>query len=488
MSHTPPESDPGATSGAANAARSSSAARTGSAAGQHLGAPPHSSRAERRDERQHTSLKRTLGIPTLVVFGLAYLVPMTVFTTYGIVNETTNGYLAAAYVITLIAVLFTALSYATMSREVASAGSAYAYARAGFGSRIGFLTGWAVLMDYVLLPMLNYLLIGVYLHEQFPAVPGWVFAMAGLVLVTALNIVGISAVKGANVVIVALQVVFFVVFFFFAARSFDPSVSLLDPFFRGDFALGPVVAGSAVLCLSFLGFDAISTMAEEAKDPQRTVPRAIILTTVLAGVFFVMVAWVCYMVFPQVITGDGADSAALTMLAHVGGNLLTALFLAAYVTGAMGSALASQASVSRILFSMGRDGVIPKRVFGFLSRRFRTPVGAILVVAVISVSAAFADVDFVASIVSFGALTAFTVVNLAVIMVFLVRRSPGRGAPSLLRHGLFPAIGFGFTVWLWTSLTGITLLVGLAWIAIGLLYLLWFTRGFRRPVPSMEID
>ena len=153
------------------------------------------------------SLKRSMGVPALVFFGLSYMVPMTVFTTYGIVNAITGGFLASAYLITLAAMLFTAFSYAAMGRKVRSAGSAYAYARVGLGGGIGFLTGWAVMIDYVLLPMLNYLLIGLYLAERFPSVPAWVFSMLALVLVTALNIVGITVVKSANVVLVLLQVV-----------------------------------------------------------------------------------------------------------------------------------------------------------------------------------------------------------------------------------------------------------------------------------------
>lgn len=433
------------------------------------------------------SLRRSMGLPTLVFFGLSYMVPMTVFTTYGIVNNITGGFLASAYLITLAAMLFTACSYAFMGRRVESAGSAYAYTRVGLGGGAGFLTGWTVMIDYVLLPMLNYLLIGLYLAEQFPAVPAWVFSMAALVLVTVLNVVGILVVKSTNMVLVSLQVVFFLIFFIFAARAFDPAAGPLDPFIRSDFSLTAVAAGAAVLCLSFLGFDAISTMSEEAKNPTRTIPRAVILTTLIGGFFFVTVSWFAYMAHPAVIAGDGADVAAISVLAHIGGNLLTALFLAAYVTGALGSAVASQASVSRILFAMGRDRVLPRKLFGTVSERFRTPVGAILVVAVISISAVFADVDFVASIVSFGALTAFSMVNLSVIATFLFRDGQ-RSARSIIRYGVVPLIGFLLTAWLWTSLTTGTVLLGLAWIALGFVQLLWHTRMFTRPVPRMHLE
>lgn len=280
-----------------------------------------------------TSLHKSMGVPTLVYFGLSYMVPMSVFTTYGIVNEITGGFLSTAYLLTLFAMLFTACSYAFMGRAVQSAGSAYAYTRVGLGSAVGFVTGWTVMIDYILLPMLNYLLIGLYLAERFPAVPAWAFSLAALALVTVLNIVGVAAVKSANVVLVLLQVVFFIIFFVYAARAFDPSVHPLDPFIRSDLDISGIAAGAAVLCLSFLGFDAVSTMSEEAKDAKHSIPRAVILTTVIGGLFFVAVAWFAHMAAPEVETGAAADVAAVTLLSQIGGNLLTAFFLAAYVTG-----------------------------------------------------------------------------------------------------------------------------------------------------------
>ena len=433
------------------------------------------------------TLRQSMGIPTLVFFGLSYMVPMTVFTTYGIVNEITGGFLSTAYLLTLLAMLFTACSYAFMGKMVPSAGSAYAYTRVGLGSGVGFLTGWTVMIDYILLPMLNYLLIGLYLAERFPSVPAWVFSLIALVLVTGLNIVGVAAVKSANVVLVLLQVVFFAIFFVYAARAFDPSAQLLDPFVGPGFDITSVAAGAAVLCLSFLGVDAVSTMAEEAREPRRSIPRAVILTTVIGGLFFVAVSWFAHMASPDVMTGDAADVAAVEMLTRIGGNLLTALFLAAYITGALGSALASQASVSRILYAMGRDRLLPRQIFGTLSPRFRTPVGAIIVVAVISLSALVADVDFVASIVSFGALSAFTMVNLSVIATYLVH-AERRTVATYLLYGAIPAGGFVLTAWLWTSLTPVAVILGLVWVAIGVSRLLWHTRMFSRPVPRMHLS
>lgn len=232
-----------------------------------------------------TTLKRALGLPSLVLFGLAYMVPLTVFTTYGIVTTETKGHLPAAYVITLAAMLFTAYSYASMVRAYPQAGSAYTYTQKSFGPHLGFMTGWSLLLDYLFLPMINYMVIGIYMAAQFPAVPAWVWIVASIILVTVLNILGITLVAKMNFILIAVQVVFIVVFIALSIRhvvSSSASPSLLAPFISSDMSLSNVVAGSAILCLSFLGFDAVSTLSEEAKDARKTIPRAIIICT-LAG-------------------------------------------------------------------------------------------------------------------------------------------------------------------------------------------------------------
>jgi putrescine importer len=213
-------------------------------------------------------LKRVLGVPSLVLFGMVYMVPLTVFTTYGIVTELTGGRVPVAYLVTLVAMVFTARSYARMSAAYPVAGSAYAYTQKSFGAPVGFLAGWSLLLDYLFLPMLNYLVIGIYLGAAIPSVPAWVFILGSIVLVTALNIVGIVSVARANFLLLALQAVFIVVFVAMAVVTISGagSVNLLAPF-TGDGTVDgatPIFAGAAILCLSFLGFDAVSTLSEEA--------------------------------------------------------------------------------------------------------------------------------------------------------------------------------------------------------------------------------
>lgn len=434
-------------------------------------------------------LRRVLGVPSLVLFGLVYMVPLTVFTTYGFVTQMTGGRLPAAYIVTLVAMVFTARSYGQMARAFPFAGSAYTYSQRSFGPGIGFLTGWALMLDYLFLPMINYLVIGLYLNAAFPSMPAWIFVLASIVVVTVLNIVGIVSVARANVLILAVQVIFIVVFVAMAAGSIGggTTIDLLAPFTGNGEApgFGPLAAGAAVLCLSFLGFDSVSTLAEETRDPRKSLPRAIMITTLSAGVLFVVLAYISHLVLPS-HAFTSVDAASLDVMKTAGGQFLAAFFTAAYVAGAAGSALTSQASVSRILYAMGRDGVLPTGFFGRINVRFSTPVLSILVVSVVSLAALWIDLGLLAEMISFGALIAFSAVNLSVIKHYFIGQKL-RSGRHLLNHLIVPAIGVALTAWLWTSLSQRALVVGLIWLAIGFVYLLGLTRGFRRPTPMLDL-
>ncbi len=432
--------------------------------------------------------KRVLGVPSLVLFGLVYMVPLTVFTTYGIVTQLTGGRVAAAYIITLVVMIFTARSYARMSVAYPYSGSAYVYTQQSFGGAVGFLAGWSLLLDYLFLPMINYLVLGLYLSASFPAVPAWVWIVGSIAIVTVLNVLGIVSVARANFVIIAVQTVFIALFVVLALGAAGGHG--VDPFapFTGDGTVdgtAPLFAGAAILCLSFLGFDSVSTLAEEAKDSQRTVPKAIMIATLTGGLLFIALSYIAQLGYPS---NDFAsvDTASIDVVTAVGGQLLASLFVAGYVAGALGSALTSQASVARILFAMGRDGVLPRSIFGRLSARFGTPVIATLIVSVVSLLAIVIDLTLLSEMISFGALIAFSAVNLSVVKHYFIDRRERSGI-LLLRNLILPLIGFGLTMWLWTSLSGRAFLVGLSWLALGVIILAVITRGFRRPTPRLDL-
>jgi amino acid transporter len=433
------------------------------------------------------TLKRALGLRGLTLFGLAYLVPLTVFTTYGIVTELTGGRLATAYAVTLVAMIFTALSYSHMVRAYPVSGSAYTYTRRTFGGHAGFLAGWSLLLDYLFLPMINYLVIGIFLNTQFPSIPISVWALISIALVTVLNLVGVTSIAQANALIIAVQAVFIAVFVALALKTAGGAdIDLAAPF-AGDGSVtgwSTILAGAAILCLSFLGFDAVSTMAEEAERPTIDIPKAILYVTVGGGLLFIVLSYLSQLAFPPT-TFEDVDSAAVDVMTKVGGDAMASFFVAAYVAGAFGSALTSQASVSRILYAMGRDGVLP-RLFGSLWAKFQTPAFAVSVVSVLSLGALIIDLGTLASLISFGALIAFTVVNLAVIKHFWVDKKERAGS-AMLTYLVLPAIGVALTAWLWTSLSDQALTIGLIWLAAGFGYLVLLTRGFSRRPPQMDL-
>lgn len=441
-------------------------------------------------------LKRTLGLFSLTAFGVTYMTVVTVFTTYGIVNKVTDGRLPAAYLLAVVAMLFTAVSYGSMVRKFPVAGSAYTYAQQSFGGGIGFITGWVMLLDYLFLPMINFMLIGIYMNTQFPAIPTWAFALAAILLVLLFNILGINFVSKANTVIIALSVVLVVLFIALALKPVlggDTTVGVLEPFNFGEGGLGPIASGAAILALSFLGFDAVSTLSEEAKNPRRDIPRAIVLATLVGGFFFILVAWSGALAFD----GDWAtmneaeiEAAGVTVMQHIGGEGFTAFFVAVFVVGSFGSAMTSQVSVSRIIYAMGRDGMLPK-VLSRVHKRFGTPVIAASVVSLFALSALFVSLDVVAFMISFGALAAFMLVNLSVIRTYIFPKG-GRTKPLtagyLVRYLVAPLIGAVITAWLWASLEALTWVVGGVWIALGLGIIVFVTRGFKRPVPKMDFS
>lgn len=352
------------------------------------------------------------------------------------------------------------------------------------------MTGWSLLLDYLFLPMINYMVIGIYMAAQFPAVPAWVWILASIILVTVLNILGITLVAKMNFILIAVQVVFIIVFIALSIRhiaSSSASPSLLAPFVSSDMSLSNVVAGSAILCLSFLGFDAVSTLSEEAKDARKAIPRAIIICTLAGGGIFILISYVGHLVFPDWQSFTDPDSASLDVMKVAGGAFLSSFFTAAYVAGCIASAMASQVSVSRILYAMGRDGVLPTGIFGRLHARFRTPYLSTLVVGVISLLAIPISLDIASSMISFGALIAFTMVNLSVIKHYIVDKRH-RGGPAITKYVIVPAIGVLLCLWLWTSLSGLTFAVGVGWVILGFLYLLGLTRMFRRRPPELDFS
>lgn len=439
-------------------------------------------------------LQRRLKLSHVVAMGLAYMSPFAVFDTFGIVTEITDGHVPASYIVVTIAIIFTAFSYAKMARVYPFAGSAYTYARKTINSGVGFLVGWAVLLDYLFLPMINALLAKIYLSAGFPMVPGWTWIVGLILLISVLNIVGVKISAIANVIMVIFQAVLAIAFVALTARAILSDNALyftLAPFYSISMELSGLLSGATILALAFLGFDAVTTLSEEAIEPEKNMPRAIMWIATLGSLFFITVTYFMQVFIPDLdslkqITSD-FESASPYIALTIGGIVFQTIFLAGAVVSVVSSGLASQTSTSRLLYAMGRDGIFWKRAFGYINPKFGTPVINIVIVGIVALSALFLDLELATHLINFGAFTGFMFVNLSVVAYSLRhRREPfGDGVFSWI---VVPAIGAAINIYLWFNLSPFAKTVGLIWLGIGFLYLLWITRGFSKPTPKVAFE
>jgi putrescine importer len=439
---------------------------------------------------QSSHLVRTLGLWAIVGLGLGYMTPTVVFDTFGIVSEETGGVVPTSYILALVVMLFTAISYGRMTRVFPSAGSAYTYTSRTMNPNLGFLIGWAALLDYLLLPLVNALIIRSYMYSFFPEAPAWIWVVVYVAVITTMCLVSMTNTSRVNMVLVTFCVVLIGVFFLLSIKALmngtgNGTIFSVDPAWHEGVDLGLVITGATIVAFSFIGFDAITMYTEEAKEPS-LVPRAILLALLIGGGIFFAAAWFTQSMFPDVssFSEESLENSALPEIAYnVGGQLFKILLTAAAFAATMASSLASHSSVSRLLYVMGRNGRGPaSRFFGYVHPTFRTPAYAIVFVGLVSLLAISFNLDFVASLINFGALIAFTFVNLTVIAHFAFREREVHGARDIFRNLVLPGIGVALTVLLWVYLSAESTRYGAIWFAIGVVVLLWITRFLRRPL------
>jgi len=432
------------------------------------------------------TLVRSLNLRSLVVFGLAYMTPLIVIGTFGVIASVTSGASAGAYALATAAMLFTAHSYARMASVYPISGSAYTYVRATMGAKPGFLVGWMTLLDYLFLPMVIWLIGGSYLQAQFPAIPLAVWIIIFIVLTTAVNVIGMRVADKVNVVLMTFQALVLVLFVVFSVVSVTSegglaSVFSVAPFLGEAGEFTPVVAGAAVAAYAFLGFDAVTTMSEETIEPRKTVPKAIMLIALIGGGIFILVSYAVQLVHPGGVFNN-VDTAGFEIATRIGGAAFAAVFIAALVIAQFTSGIAAQTAGSRLLYVMGRDKVMPK-VFAKLAPKFATPVVAIVAVGVVGLIALAMDVTTSTSFINFGAFISFAMVNVAVLVYWSQRRRAGEHL-NLLAWVVAPLIGVFVVLTLLTQLDIHAITLGITWLVIGVIILAVLTRGFRVNPPE----
>lgn len=435
-------------------------------------------------------LKRTLTLSSVVMFGLAYMTPIIVLGTFGILADATHGVVAGAYALALIAMVMTAHSYGVLAAEFPTAGSAYTYTRKCINAKFGFMIGWAVLLDYLFLPMVIWLFGAVYLNGAFPNVPLYVWILTFIGVTSAINIVGIKFANTVNYLMMLIQLLVLAAFVVLAIHyvAGDASKPLFDlaPLYQPNVDMSLITAGAAIACYSFLGFDAVTTLTEETIHPQKVIPKAIFLVTLLGGGIFIVTSYAVQLAHPG-FAFESVDSAATEIAKNIGGDIFVSIFLIGLIIGQFASGLSAQASASRLLYAMGRDGVLPRKLFGQLHSVFLTPVGNIVLCGLVALLALFMDVTTSVSFINFGAFLAFTSVNLAVIARFYLGKK-ARSLKDFFKYLLLPVLGALADLWLMVSLDGHALTLGLVWLALGFVYLAVLTRGFKQEPPEMDFS
>jgi amino acid transporter len=370
------------------------------------------------------------------------------------------------------------------------AGSAYTYTRRNFNAHIGFMIGWATLLDYFFIPMVIWLIGAAYLNAAFPLVPVWIWIVAFIVVTSAVNIVGIELAARFNIALMAVQLIvvalFVILCWHYALAAAGPGgLAVAAPLFKPHVPLAATMSGAAIAAYSYLGFDAVSTLTEETVDPQRIMPRAILLIALIGGAIFVVASYSMQLAHPGTVFHD-TDSAAFEVAKTIGGDVFVTVFLTGLILAQFASGISAQASVGRLLYAMGRDRILPQRIFGYIHPRFQTPVLNIALAGVVGMIALLLDVATSTSFINFGAFLAFTAVNLCVVRLYLAGRRGGEriGAWSGL---VFPLTGAVADLWLLISLDRAALLLGAIWFVVGLGYLCWITRFFRKPPPSVPV-
>lgn len=430
-------------------------------------------------------LSRSLTTRDLIIYGMIFMVPIAPYSVFGFVWNDSKGMVPLAYLVGLVGMFFTAMSYAAMSRAFPLAGSVYTYAQRGLHDIAGFFSGWLILLDYILVPSLLYLFSAVALRPIFPTIPAWIWLTAFIAINAAANLFGLRVTVRVNRYLLIMELATLGLFVALGLAALYAGAGAgkltLTPMYDARvFSLSTVAGATSIAVLSFLGFDGISTLSEESRGTSDAVGRATVLSLLLVGALFMLQTWVA----ADLAAGmrfSSPETAFYDVAERAGGVWLRIVTIIAVVlASAVANAMAAQAAVSRILFAMARDGKLPA-VLARVHPRFKTPYVSTLAVALVSllVGLFFSQrVDDLTSVVNFGALSGFVLLHLSVIAHYWIRR----GSRDWLRHFLFPLMGLLIIGFVLYEMDRAAKLLGGCWVAIGALYYIVLAVWFKKPV------
>ncbi len=410
---------------------------------------------------------------------------------FGIVYDKAHGHVVTTVLIAMVAMLFTAVSYGRMARAYPAAGSAYTYVGREIHPSLGYVTGWSMLLDYVVNPIICVIWCAKAGANVLPGVPDAAWIVFFTLMFTWLNLRGIQATARTNQFLAVAMGMVIVWFLAAAVRALSGQTLepgwFLKPFYDpGTFQTSLVLKGTSLAVLTYIGFDGISTLSEEVHNPKRNVLLATVLVCLIIGVLSAVECWAAQAVWPSGKAFPNVETAYVFVAGHVGGRVLFLVVNVTLLVASVGSGMGAMLGAARLLYGMGRDNAIPRGFFGKIDANSHVPKNNVLLLGVIVLLGAFVlSYELGAEMLNFGAFIAFMGVNAASFLHYRVR-----GGERGWLHAAIPIAGFVICFVIWLNLTWVAKTAGAVWVVIGLLYGAWKTQGFRQAirfeVPSGE--
>ena len=430
-------------------------------------------------------LKRVLGLGDLIYYGVILTSPIAAVPLFGEAQVLSHGHATATMLLAMVAMSVTAISFGRMAFVYPSAGSVYTYVSRGLNPHLGFVVGWAMFLEYLFQPVQNALYAVLAIQRMVPRIPFAVLALLTVGLITLMTVQGIKFTARTNEILLGFMVLVTTVFLVQAFRyivlheQFSGLFSIKPVYNPATFNLRGLAAGTSLAALVFIGFDGVSILAEEVKNPKRNVLLATVLVVIFTGLFSGLQVYLAQRVWPDYTTMQNPETAFMDVARQASGPLLFAAYGLMLLVSSIACGLAGHVGAARLLYSMGRDDVLPKKIFGYLSPIKANPtyniwiVGGLAYVAVLTI-----PWELAAEVVTFGALIAFMGVNLSALKHFWF--SPEAiGKRNFFMDAIVPGFGLIFCFVLLLSLQSWTKYAGIVWLVIGTAYVAYTTRGFR---------
>jgi len=434
-------------------------------------------------------LRRVLTLWDLIFYGIILIMPIAPIPMFGIAQKLSNGHFVTTILFAMTAMIFTAVSYGRMAALYPTAGSAYTYVGRGLNPHLGFLTGWSMFLDYLIQPLLNGVFVTLTVKRFLPEVPYFVLAAVFVGLMTFMNLRGIRSTARANVILLVIMSTVIVIFMVLAVRYLFHwggwgGVFSIQPFYDPKtFDIRTIWTATSYAALTYIGFDGVTTLAEDVVNPKRNIMLAAVSVCLFTGIVGGIEIYLGQRIWPNYSTFPNLETAFMDVTRKVGGPLLFQALGIVLILACMGAGMTGQLGAARLLFGMGRDNVLPRRFFAYLDPKSNTPTRNLWVIGGIAyIGTLLISYEQAGEILNFGAFLAFMGVNLATFWQFIVVPPP-QYKRRALQDVIMPLLGFVFCLWIWIGLKTPAKIVGGTWFLIGLSYCAIKTRGFRtRPI------